>query len=211
MKFLQLSVCTRCFKKWMNCLKIFKPCPSCQHQQWKCSGLEWVLNCGLQVGGNKKEKQILAHSAGIWKKVSNIFEKSYKSSCDCICDSVCEFVCVCILVCVYWSLGHTCVSSTVNFCNKVTYHMSHVTCQMLMLICGTCSTTFFSYVSSTVSVVIMSHATFCMSHITFRMSHVLCQKLILILGTCWTTLVFMCELKSEYGNQECQNVHAEQL
>ena len=195
----------------MKCLKIFKPCPSCQHQQWKCSGLEWVLNCGLQVGGNKKEKQILAHSAGIWKKVSNIFEKSYKSSCDCICDSVCEFVCVCILVCVYWSLGHTCVSSTVNFCNKVTYHMSHVTCQMLMLICGTCSTTFFSYVSSTVSVVIMSHATFCMSHITFCMSHVLCQKLMLILGTCWTTLVFMCELKSEYGNQECQNVHAEQL
>ena len=38
-----------------------------------------MLNRGLQVGRNKKEKQILAHSAGLWKIVSNVFEKAIKA------------------------------------------------------------------------------------------------------------------------------------
>ena len=57
--------------------------------------------------------------------------------------------------CLCWSLGHaeqllfSCVSSKVSICNYVTCHMSHfachmsdVICQMLMLILGTCWTTF---------------------------------------------------------------------
>ena len=40
--------------------------------------------------------------------------------------SVSLWLCICLwFVCVCWSLGHTCISSTVNFCNKVT-------CQMLL-------------------------------------------------------------------------------
>ena len=38
-----------------------------------------MLNCGLQVGRNKKEKQILAHSAGIWKKYQMFLKKAIKA------------------------------------------------------------------------------------------------------------------------------------
>ena len=52
--------------------------------------------------------------------------------------------------CLCWSLGHaeqllfSCVSSKVSICNYVTCHicMSHVICQMLMLILETCWTIF---------------------------------------------------------------------
>jgi len=57
--------------------------------------------------------------------------------------------------CLCWFLGHaehllfSCVSSKVSFCNYVTchmshfaFHMSHVICEMLVLILGTCWTTF---------------------------------------------------------------------
>ena len=57
--------------------------------------------------------------------------------------------------CLCWSLGHaeqllfSCVSSKVSFCNCLTchmshfaFHMSHVICEMLVLILGTCWTTF---------------------------------------------------------------------
>ena len=59
------------------------------------------------------------------------------------------------VTCLCWSLGHaeqllfSCVNSKVSICNYVTcqlshfaFHMSHVICEMLMLILGTCWTTF---------------------------------------------------------------------
>ena len=66
------------------------------------------------------------------------------------------------VTCLCWSLGHaeqllfSCVNSKVSICNyvtcfmshfachmsHVTLHMSHVICQMLMLILGTCWTSF---------------------------------------------------------------------
>ena len=142
--------------------------------------------------------------------------------------------------CLCWFLGHAeqllfwCLCSKVSICNYVTCHMLHVACdmwhvlcQMLMLILGTCWTTFvfrsmlkseyFNYVTYHITYVTCHKSNawnslnnFCfhvwaqkwvfviMSHFAFHMSHVICEMLMLILWTCWTTFVFMSMLKSEY-------------
>ena len=111
--------------------------------------------------------------------------------------SVSLFVSVTVTVSVTWlcwSLAHaeqllfSCVNSKVCICNYVTwhmshfaFHMSHVICEMLMLILGKCWTTF----------VFMSM----LKSEYLYIAHVICQMLMLILGTCWTTFVFMSTLK----------------
>ena len=94
--------------------------------------------------------------------------------------------------CLCWFLGHAeqllfwCLCSKVSICNYVTCHMLHVACdmwhvlcQMLMLILGTCWTTFV-FMS-------MLKSGIC------QVSNV--KMLMLILGTCWTSFVFMSMLK----------------
>ena len=64
----------------------------------------------------------------------------------------------------------SCVSSKVTFCHAVTCHMSYVICQMLMLILGTCWTTFVF-----MSILKSDYFSCCnMSHFTCHMSHVTC-------------------------------------
>ena len=86
--------------------------------------------------------------------------------------------------CLCWSLGHAEQLLFSCLCSKVAYvkcQVSSVKCQMLMLILGTCWTTF----------VFMSM----LKSDIYQMSSIKCQMLMLILGTCRTTFVFMCIAK----------------
>ena len=111
--------------------------------------------------------------------------------------------------CLCLSLGHaeqllfSCLCSKVSICNYVTFRKSHVTlrrlrmshviCEMLMLILGTCWTTFVLMFMLKSEYLWLCH----MSHVTCDMSHVKClgwslghAEQLLFWCLCWNVAVY---------------------